>query len=154
MRDPFWFFLFWGLAKWQLITFNHLRCYSSSTALGTSTDYWKPTERGSHQAVIWHGHQKVIWQLSGSHSVKHQAVIRQSSGSHHAIIAQSSGSHQAVIRRSSYSHHVNHPAAIRQSSGNHQAVIRQSSGSHQAEIIFVINLIDSRCLRCGHAGQH
>ena len=30
----------------ELITFNHLRCHSSSTALGTRTSYWQPTQRG------------------------------------------------------------------------------------------------------------
>ena len=47
-RDLFWSYLFWGSAKWHLncmITFNHLRCHSSSTALGTRTGYWKPTQR-------------------------------------------------------------------------------------------------------------
>ena len=34
----------------ELITFNHLRCHSSSTALGTRTDYWKLTWR---QAAHW-----------------------------------------------------------------------------------------------------
>ena len=29
----------------ELITFNHLRCHSSSTPFGT--DYWKPTQRGT-----------------------------------------------------------------------------------------------------------
>ena len=31
----------------ELITFNHLRCHSSSTALGTRTGYWEPTRRGT-----------------------------------------------------------------------------------------------------------
>ena len=31
----------------ELITFNHLRWYSSSTALGTRTCYWKSTWRGT-----------------------------------------------------------------------------------------------------------
>ena len=30
--------------KRSLITFNHLRCHSSSTALGIRTGYWKPTD--------------------------------------------------------------------------------------------------------------
>ena len=33
----------------ELITFNHLRCRSSSTALGTRTGYWKPTRRGTDE---------------------------------------------------------------------------------------------------------
>ena len=33
----------------ELITFNHLRCHSSSTALGTRTGYWKPTLRGTDE---------------------------------------------------------------------------------------------------------
>ena len=33
----------------KLITFNHLRCHSSSTALGTRTAYWKPTRRGTDE---------------------------------------------------------------------------------------------------------
>ena len=33
----------------QLIAFNHLRCHSSSTALGTRTGYWKPTRRGTDE---------------------------------------------------------------------------------------------------------
>ena len=31
----------------ELITFNHLRCHSSSIALGTRTGYWKPTQKGT-----------------------------------------------------------------------------------------------------------
>ena len=33
----------------ELITFNHLRCHSSSTALGTRTGYWKLTRRGTDE---------------------------------------------------------------------------------------------------------
>ena len=33
----------------ELITFNHLRCHYSSTALGTRTGYWKPTRRGTDE---------------------------------------------------------------------------------------------------------
>ena len=34
---------------YELITFNHLRHHSSSTALGTRTSYWKPTRRGTDE---------------------------------------------------------------------------------------------------------
>ena len=33
----------------ELITFNHLRCHSRSTALGARTGYWKPTRRGTDE---------------------------------------------------------------------------------------------------------
>ena len=33
----------------ELITFNHLRCQSSSTVLGTRTGYWKPTQKGTDE---------------------------------------------------------------------------------------------------------
>ena len=33
----------------ELKTFNHLRCHSSSTALGTKTGYWKPTRRVTNE---------------------------------------------------------------------------------------------------------
>ena len=33
----------------ELITFHHLRCHSSSTALRTRTGYWKPTQRGTDE---------------------------------------------------------------------------------------------------------
>ena len=33
----------------ELITFNHLRCHSSSTALENRTGYWKPTRRGTDE---------------------------------------------------------------------------------------------------------
>ena len=45
-RNLFWSYLFWGSAKW---TFNYLRCHSSSTALGTRNDYWKPTRKGTNE---------------------------------------------------------------------------------------------------------
>ena len=35
----------------ELITFNYLRCHSSSTALGTRTGYWKPTRRGTDETL-------------------------------------------------------------------------------------------------------
>ena len=38
-------FLRFGEMTSELITFNHLRCHSSSTALGTRTGYWKLTRR-------------------------------------------------------------------------------------------------------------
>ena len=41
----------------ELITFNHLRCHSSSRALVTRTGYWKPTRRGTDeipQSDFWH----------------------------------------------------------------------------------------------------
>ena len=34
-------------------TFNHLRCLSSSTTLGTRTGYWKPTRRGTDEIPLW-----------------------------------------------------------------------------------------------------
>ena len=44
------------VTRWHLrerppycVTFNHLRCRSSSTALGTRTGYWKPTLRGTDE---------------------------------------------------------------------------------------------------------
>ena len=33
----------------ELITFNDLRCHSSSIALGTRIGYWKPTQRGTDE---------------------------------------------------------------------------------------------------------
>ena len=36
----------------ELITFNHLRCHSSSTALGTRTGYWKPTQRDTDETSL------------------------------------------------------------------------------------------------------
>ena len=33
----------------ELITFNYLICHSSSTALGTRTGYWKPTQKGTDE---------------------------------------------------------------------------------------------------------
>ena len=33
----------------EIITFNHLRCHSSSTAFGTRIGYWKPTQRGTDE---------------------------------------------------------------------------------------------------------
>ena len=33
----------------ELITFNPLRCHSSSRPLGTRTGYWKPTQRGTDE---------------------------------------------------------------------------------------------------------
>ena len=38
----------------ELITFNHLRCHSSSTALGTRTGYRKPTQRGTNETPLWY----------------------------------------------------------------------------------------------------
>ena len=37
----------------ELITFNHLRCHSSSTALGTRTGYWKRTRRVTDEMPHW-----------------------------------------------------------------------------------------------------
>ena len=37
----------------ELINFNHLRCHSSSTALGTRTGYRKPTRRGTDENPPW-----------------------------------------------------------------------------------------------------
>ena len=34
---------------YEQITFNHLRCISSSTALGTRTGYWKSTQGGTDE---------------------------------------------------------------------------------------------------------
>ena len=49
-RDLLWSYLFWGSAKTsEMITFNHLRCHSNSTALGTRTGYWTPTQRGTEE---------------------------------------------------------------------------------------------------------
>ena len=40
----------------ELITFNHLRCHSSSTALRTRTGCWKPTRRGTDETPLsFHG---------------------------------------------------------------------------------------------------
>ena len=36
----------------ELITFNHLRCNSSSTALGTKTGCWKQTQRGTDETRL------------------------------------------------------------------------------------------------------
>ena len=36
----------------ELITFNHLRCHSTSTAMGTRTGYWKPTWRSTDEATL------------------------------------------------------------------------------------------------------
>ena len=44
---PFWSYLFRSEMTSELITFCHLRCHSSSTALGNGTGYWKPTRRGT-----------------------------------------------------------------------------------------------------------
>ena len=46
----------------ELITFTHLRCHSSSTALGTRTGYWKPTRRGTDETPLW-GWKKYLWFL-------------------------------------------------------------------------------------------
>ena len=62
MRDLFWTYLFWGSAKWHSTTFNHLRCYSSSTALGTRTGYWNPTRRVTDETPLW-GWKKCLWFL-------------------------------------------------------------------------------------------
>ena len=40
----------------ELITFNHLICHSSSTALGTRTGYWKPTRRGTDEILQSYDH--------------------------------------------------------------------------------------------------
>ena len=37
----------------ELITFNHFRCHSRLTVLGTRTDYWKPTGRGTDETHHW-----------------------------------------------------------------------------------------------------
>ena len=37
----------------ELMTFNHLRCHSSSTALGTRTGYCKLTWRGTYETPLW-----------------------------------------------------------------------------------------------------
>ena len=44
----------------ELITFNHLRCHSSSTALGTRTGYWKPTRRGTDETPCYSGNTIVL----------------------------------------------------------------------------------------------
>ena len=36
----------------ELIAFYHLRCHSSSTALGTRTGYWKPTWKGTNETLL------------------------------------------------------------------------------------------------------
>ena len=64
MRDLFWSYLFWGSAKWQLITFNHLRCHSSSRALGTRTGYWKPTQRGTDETPQNQNVELLLWGVS------------------------------------------------------------------------------------------
>ena len=50
-KRPFLILSFLRFSKMtsELITFNHLRCHSSSTALGTRTGYWKPTRRGTDE---------------------------------------------------------------------------------------------------------
>ena len=35
--------------QWYDIWTDHLKCHSSSTALGTRTGYWKPTQRGTDE---------------------------------------------------------------------------------------------------------
>ena len=35
----------------ELIIFNHLRCHSSSTALGTRNGYWKQNQRGTDETL-------------------------------------------------------------------------------------------------------
>ena len=37
----------------ELIQFNHFRCHSSSTALGTRNGYWKPTRRGTDETPLY-----------------------------------------------------------------------------------------------------
>ena len=49
----------------EWVMFNHLQCHFSSTALGTRTGYWEPTQRGTDEIPLYqiklHFQKIFIW---------------------------------------------------------------------------------------------